>query len=300
MFQQGKFDEAIEVAMVQPDPDDWPVRLPPVYVRSRSVVGSILLALGNFERAEEILRDSLDASQAHLGPDHAATLEAQFRLIRAMLSRDDSAKQAQARKMMTNLLPIVRNLAKTGRESLGYAYAFIIGNLESPTGDDVELALSVNQQLLQQPLSMNRRLRNLYAGALVKKHAGNLAGAETFLREIIESPAAYTWAAYSDSPFFVLRNTEDVLAYMLLESGDKARAEQVYRDAITRRETAKRPDQYQIIFAKQRLARFLREQGNDAEATELLAAENDALADAPRCFEWLRERIHEDLRAAEE
>ena len=101
--------------------------------------------------------------------------------------------------------------------------------------------------------------------------------AETFLREIIESPAAYTWAAYSDSPFFVLRNTEYVLAKMLLASGDNSAAERVYRDAITRRETAKRPDQYQIIFAKQRLARFLLEQGSHDEARELLALAQELL-----------------------
>ena len=238
----------------------------------------------------------------HLGPEHFVTIEAQFWLARALAAQDDRAKQVQARAIFATLLPFGRPLAQTGEdERFSYGFTCVVGHLESPTSADVKLALKVNQRVLGQPLRPLFRLRNLHAGALVKNQSGDTEGAMAFLREIIESPVAYGWSAIAgDSPFLILRNTEDLLARILLELGDKADAEKVYRDAVTRREDVKSQDKFQIIFAKQRLAEFLLEQSNKEEAHELLGAAQDALRDAPECFDWLRERIQEDLRAAEE
>ena len=82
---------------------------------------------------------------------------------------------------------------------------------------------------------------------------------------------------------------------MLAESRNVLGAEQVYRRAIDRRKTSTRPDRYQILLSEVRLAQFLQDYGNREEARELLATAQGSWADAPECFDWLVERINNEL-----
>ena len=294
MFMQGKVSHALDLATSSIPQTSAPFH--PMHVRNQSVVGSFLLGLGALERAEQQVNSALEESVVHLGPEHLATIEAQFRLAQALFQQDDGAKQARVQEIATGLLPICRAAAQAGSEPFSHAYTFIVGHLKSPTSADVLLAGDVNRRVLGQPLTPLLRLRNLYAGALVKIHSSDTEGAKDFLQEIIESPVAYSWhPGPGDLPFFVLRNAEDALARVLLESGDQAAAARVYRRSIVRCEEAERPDHYQITFAKQRLATFLAEQDNHEEARQLLTEAKVDLADAPKCFDWLRERVDEDI-----
>jgi len=294
MFMQGKFSDALNLATSSITQTGVPFH--PMHVRSRSVVASFLLGLGASVRAEELVNDAQEDSIEHFGPEHLATIGAQFRLAQALFQLEDSAKQDRAQQVAAVLLPICREAAQKGIEPFAHAYTYLVGQLISPTSSDVALAEDVNRRVLEQPLTPLLRLRNLYAGALVKIHTGDTKGAMDFLQEIIESPVAYSWRpGPGDLAFFILRNAEDALAGMLLKSGDKAAAEHVYRRSLLRRQEAERPDHYQINLAKQRLATFLAKLGNDEEARRLLTEARMELAGAPKCFDWLQDRIDEDI-----
>ena len=291
MFQRGGHNEAIRFALEQTNPETWPTPVPQMCVRARAMVSHLLYGLGDFERAEQIAREMVEKGETYYGPEDLATIEARYALIQTLVAQRKT-KQVETQQQLESILPTLRKLSLNGVEAQRAAFAFVVGHLDSPSAEDVQLSLELNTQLLKQPLWPNRRIRNLYAGALVHRHAGDLTTAQKFLREIVQSPASFVWhPAMGDFPFSVLRNAEDLLVETLLESEDNAAAEQVYRDAITRRENAQRPDKYQIIFAKQRLARFLTEHDGEEEARELLQAACSELVSAGECFEWLRKQV---------
>ena len=295
MFRRGAFDEAIEFGLEETDPEAWPDPTPPMCVRSRAMVAEILLGLGDFERAEQLFRATLEKSEASLGPDDMMTLVARYGLVQALVVQRHPEKQDEAQEMLARLAPIVRQLAADGRESLVAALVFLIGNSESPTTEDLQTALQSSRKALKQSLFPCRRLRQLYAGALVHRHTRDSATAMRYLREIIELPTAYVWhPAPGDAPFYVLRNAEDLLAEILLDSGDTAGAIDVYRQAIKRREEAERPDRYQVLLARYRLGKFLLLQGQSEQSQAVLTALQSDLTDVPRCFEWLKERIQQE------
>lgn len=296
MFRRGAFDEAINFGLDETDPQAWPDPTPPMCVRTRAAVSFMLLGLGDFERAEQVFRATLEKSEANLGPNDMMTLVARYGLVQALIVQRHPEKQDEAQEILTQMTPIGRRFAADGRESLVAAFLFAIGNCESPAADDLQMALQSSRNVLTQTLLPCRRLRQLYAGALVHRHAGDIVTAKRYLREIIESPTAYVWdPAPDDAPFYILRNAEDLLAGVLLDSGDKAGAIVVYREAITRREAAERPDRYQILLARYRLGKFLLAQGQSEQSQAVLTALQHELTEVPRCFEWLNAHLQKDL-----
>ncbi len=296
LFQQGKFGDTFE--LVRWTDTNIHAQLPPMHVRSQTVVGCFLMGLGDVEGAEVLFRHAVEDSK-QLRQGNYATLEAQYWLGMALVGQDDAARQAQGREILVALLAIGRRVAEGGDdERFSFGFTNAVGHLDSPTMADVKLALDVNRRVLQQPLRPLARLRNLYAGALVRNHSGETANAMALLQEVIKSPFAYGWFEIAgDSPFLILRNAEDLLAQLLLDSGKVEAAEAVYRRGIERREQATRPDRYQLIFAQQRLAAFLLRHGDKEKARSLLTTAQNGLRDAPECFDWLRERIQDDLKA---
>ena len=291
MFQQGKFDEAIQFGLELTEPDNWPEPLPASCVKGRTSMANVLLALGDLERAEQILRETTELSNARLGPDNSRTIEARYFLGLALVSqRRNSDRRAEGQAILASLLPVGRILAQTGRADLSTAFAYVVGNIKSPDKEDVEAALRANRKILELPLIPARRLRGLYAEGLLHQQAGNVADAKKRCREIIA--AAHTWSpSYAYSPFLVLRNAEDALAELWTESDDTVQAELVYREAIANRQNARRSDKYQIIFAQVRLAEFLLAHDKRREALEILDSSFGDLKDCPNCFDWLKQRV---------
>ena len=302
MFQQGRVDKAINLGLEKTDPTHWPDPVPQMCVRSRTIVANALIGVGDYDRAAQILRDNVARSESQFGSADIATLEARYSLIQALVRQRNPNDRDALQKELLAILPTVRQLAATGAEAICSALHFLMGNLESPTDTDVQSAVALNNELLQRPLLDLRRLRNLYSGALIHIHAGNFSAAQQYLLDIIESPISYTWhPGPGDAPFYVLRNAEDVLAEMLVDQENQAGAERVYREAIKRRQSARHPDKYQILFAKQRLAKFLIEHREEHdEALDLLQSARADLESAGECFTWLRKSVDSDLLLLEE
>ena len=299
MFSQGRISEAFDVA--RDTAIDPRATSHPTFGRTRKVVGYHYLGLGDFENAERQSRIAVEHGMSHFDHIHSATIDARLQLAQALTSQDDSEKQIRAQEIFARLLPIAREGSQTDDEPYIYSYTYIVGSLESPSSEDVKRALEVNRRVREQRLSSVHRLRNLYAGALVQNQAGNAEEAKALLQEVLEMPSSYGWWGMGADPaYFILRNAEDDLTRMLLSSANEVEAEQVYRDAITRRGLDTRPDQFQIVFAKHRLARFLLAQGKSEEARELLVAVQASLASAPDCLEWLKKRTQQDIASAEE
>ena len=211
--------------------------------------------------------------------------------------QSDKEKQLQAAGHFQALLPIGRAVAQSEKdERFAYAYGLAVGMLASPDATDLDLALSVNQRMLGSSLVPLARLRNLYVGALLRSRTTNTDTAVELLQEVIDTPAAYGWSEIlGDTPFLVLRESEDLLVRLCSIEAIEIGAERVYRQAIEKRQTAELPDPYQIVLAKKRLAGFLLEHGKSEDARSLLNDAQQALRDAPVCFDWLRRQVQHDL-----
>ena len=224
MFSQGRINEAIEDARATAEYPRAPSH--PTFGRTRTVVGFHYLGFGDFESAEQQCNLAAEHGITHMGREHFATREAQFMLAQALASQDDIAKQARAQDIFAKLLPITRAGVQTEDELNTYAFTYIVGSLQSPSPDDVQLALEANQRVLEKPLNRAYRLRNLYAGALVQHQAGNVEEAKEMFQQVLESNV-YRWFGVGGDPaYFILRNAEDNLARMLLSSGNTTAAEQ--------------------------------------------------------------------------
>ena len=294
LFQQGKYDEAFELAHLLQKNEPRP--LPPSYVQSKNVVGCWLLELGDVRGAQEQLRTAWEDGRSYLGADQFATRECQFWLALGLAGDESAERRALAQDIFQELLTSLGDTSRLNSEPSAYQCASIIGHLLSPADEDVKLASEVNVQLLEQPLLPMRRLRNLYVGALLKNHAGDKDGAIRCLTEITELPVGNTWHPMPGVvPLYIRRNAEDLLAQILTDSKENLRAERVYRTALAHHLRTTSPDQFQIVLAKERLANFLRTQGELEEARELLTAASEELIDVPTCFDWLRTKVSMSL-----
>ena len=251
---------------------------PLVVADLQNTIGNVYMELGQYDKAEAMLRAELTARQKLLGPDHPdvgrSLCDLAYTLWSSSLDERFRGKRPEAESLLRRAAAI--QLKSPGDENLELATTLdhlmevLLAEGKQDESEKVgRQALRIRQKLLGgEHRDVAFSLKNL---AMVLENKGKPIEAESLYRQAL---AMQKKLLNSDDR--AIGNTLDPLGSFLWHQGRLDEAEPLIRETLELRKKLLPEGHHDVIFSLQCLSNVLREQGKLSEA-EAVAREGVAL-----------------------
>jgi serine/threonine protein kinase/tetratricopeptide (TPR) repeat protein len=233
-------------------------------------LGGIYQKLGNFERADSMLRTALDRRRTHLGPAHADVARS---LVALGLLRADQSQLDEAERLVREGLAMTRRREKSDPAAVARATTALGLVLENRGSYDQAI------EVLTEAVRLDS-LARLPTGDVVASltelanshfYAGHYAVSDSLNRRVLEMDRSIYGPRHPHVAGDLIN-----LGAIRQEQGEWADAERFYRQALEIYRAWYGEDHFETAAAANMVGRTLVQQGRLAEAKELLRKALDA------------------------
>jgi len=275
----------------------------------RETLGATYLNLGQYEKAEPLLRRAVDLRVEHLGPHHADTATAWGQLSRFyhIVGRYDEAVEAAHKGIEGQRIALGPNHPRLGERLNDLGFAHFFAGRPDEAEKPVREAIEIGRAQADGPTSFFGESLQLLADILASQ--GKLDAAEPLASEALE---IYRTTLGADNP--TVDRARNTLSMIVMQQGDFDRAEKLLLEVVenTKRQLGEKHPQVaaslenlgNVYFRSERLDRTV-DMLNQAAAIrrEALGPEDPAvgrtLANMGIVL-WRSDRLEEAERALRE
>jgi tetratricopeptide (TPR) repeat protein/tRNA A-37 threonylcarbamoyl transferase component Bud32 len=234
-------------------------------------LGSVYASVGDYDKAQDLLRTALQMKEQEFGVDSAEVAEAKLKLGRVLR---DLARLDEAEALIESSLGTYRHLFGENSAEVAAGYHQLAGlRQEQEQLDESERLYQRSITILESSPKTDVQSLATYLNewAVLRSYRADFQGAEALYRRALQAAAP---ALGHDHP--IVATTTHNLAVALDRQGKRDAARPLYDESIRTYEKVFGTDHPETAWALANYGRFLQKEGDYGRAEELLRSTVDA------------------------